>query len=122
MNNKILALVALALTLIVTGPVVPDIPDNGIPDNGIPDSRLPDNGIPDNGLPSNGNSPDALINTPLFFNAATHAFWVNNPFTAATIAMPGNPLAQAISDKFNALVMSYLWQLCHPPGDDATVS
>jgi hypothetical protein len=112
---------ALALTVIVTGPVVADVPDNGLPDNGPPDNGLPDNGLPDNGLPDNGNSPTALINTPLFFNATTHAFWVSNPFTAATIAIPGNPLADALRDPFTALVMSYQWQLCHPLGDDAAV-
>src|SRR6516164_9093000 len=87
--------VALALALTVS-PVVADVPDNGVPDNGIPDSGFPDNGLPDNGLPDNGNSPTALINTPLFFNAATHALWVSNPFNAAALA-PGTPLAAALT-------------------------
>src|SRR5690348_4884417 len=97
------------------------LPDNGLPDNGLPDNGLPDNGLPDNGLPDNGNSPDALINSPLFFDAATHAYWVGNPFTGDTINAGMNPLRIALTDPFSALVMAYQWQLCHPTGDDATV-
>jgi hypothetical protein len=120
---RALGLIAVCL-LLSSGITSAGIPDNGLPDNGVPDNGLPDNGLPDNGLPDNGNSPDALINTPLFFDAPTHAYWVNHPFTAATIndpANPGNPLAVAMIDPFSELVMSYQWQLCHPQGDDATV-
>ncbi len=98
------------------------LPDNGLPDNGLPDNGLPDNGLPDNGIPDNGNSPDAIINSPLFFNASTHAYWVSHPFTADSIMAAGSPLRVAITDQFSALVMSYLWQLCHPLGDDAVVT
>ena len=91
----------------------------GLPDNGLPDNGLPDNGLPDNGLPDNGNSPDALINTPLFFNRALHAWWVGHPFNAATVGAAGSPLNMALSDTYSALVMSYVWQLCHPAGSDA---
>jgi len=97
------------------------LPDNGLPDNGLPDNGLPDNGLPDNGLPDNGNSPDALINSPLFFDAATHSYWVGNPFTGDSINAGVNPLNVALADPFSALVMAYQWQLCHPAGDDATV-
>jgi hypothetical protein len=98
------------------------LPDNGLPDNGLPDNGLPDNGLPDNGLPDNGNSPDALINSPLFFNKRLHAYWVGRPFSAATLSAPGNPLARILVDKFSAMVMAYQWQLCHPAGDDAVVT
>lgn len=116
-----LALIAAAMALLASNIALAAIPDNGLPDSGLPDNGLPDNGLLDNGLPDNGNSPDALVNSTLFFDPATHAYWVSNPFTAATMAVPGNPLTLAISDPLNAMVMSFVWQLCHPQGDDATV-
>ena len=117
-----ISVILRALGLVAVGVFsMAGLPDNGLPDNGLPDNGLPDNGLPDNGLPDNGNSPDALINSPLFFNRATHAYWVGHPFTAAVVGAPGNPLQQAITDPFSAMVMAYQWQLCHPAGDNATV-
>jgi len=116
---------ALVLALVVMFTIgraaLAGLPDNGLPDNGLPDNGLPDNGLPDNGLPDNGNSPDALINSPLFFNRAIHSYWVSHPFTATTLNDPQGPLEGTLSDPFSALVMAYQWQLCHPSGDDATV-
>ncbi len=114
-------LLANALAVMVFGALsMAGLPNNGLPDNGLPNNGLPNNGLPNNGLPNNGISTDGLIQSPLFFDPGTHAAWVHHPFTAASIS--AGPLKQTITDPFSALVMSYQWQLCHPAGDDATIT
>ena len=111
---------ALAGLFLVTTAGVPTngIPTNGIPTNGVPTNGIPTNGIPTNGIPTNGANLDALETSLIFGNRAVHLALIGRPFTQANLTDTSSPVIRVWEDEFSTILLSYLWQDAHGPGDD----